>query len=417
MNRLISIAYISTLFILLLILPFLGNAQNTVSPYSIFGPGEIRSGGFGANLGMGGTGIALESDNNLNSLNPASCAGMDSLKLIFEFGLQGKAYNISNSNQSLSGFEANLAYFALGFKYTKWMAGSFGMMPFSTVGYSINRTNYIEGTNEQYISNYVGSGGITRFYFANAIKLLKKLSLGINTSYLFGPLIQEEYITGSTLVPEMMIERKDFLRSFYFDFGLQYQFNTANSNYSFGLTYAPEQSLSSKHIVTAYDSDYSIIQAQQYNTEYLVIPQIFGAGIGFTRDRLKLAFDYTFQQWSNVEYPIQAEEFNDSHRFSLGIETNPWERRAINPGFKNWTYRMGYSHESSYLKFGNTTLGSNAFTVGAGIPLYGAISNMDFSITWGTYGSNAGHLTKEKYLLFNIGFSLNEIAFMKRVID
>ncbi|WP_321375934.1 hypothetical protein [uncultured Draconibacterium sp.] len=417
MNRLISIAYIRIFYIVLLILPFLGNAQNTVSPYSIFGPGEIRSGGFGANLGMGGTGIALESDNNLNALNPASYAGMDSLKLIFEFGLQGKAYNIINSNQSLSGFEANLAYFALGFKYTKFMAGSFGMMPFSTVGYSINRANYIEGTNEQYTSNYVGSGGITRFYFANAIKLLKKLSLGINTSYLFGPLIQEEYITGSTLVPEMMIERKDFLRSFYFDFGLQYQFSTANTNYSFGLTYAPEQSLSSKHIVTAYDSDYSIIQGQQYNTEYLVIPQIFGAGIGLTRDRLKLAFDYTFQQWSNVEYPIQAEEFSDSHRFSLGIETNPWERRAINPGFKNWTYRMGYSHESSYLKFGNTTLGSNAFTVGAGIPLYGAISNMDFSITRGTYGSNAGHLTKEKYLLFNIGFSLNEIAFMKRVID
>ncbi|WP_320113275.1 hypothetical protein [Draconibacterium orientale] len=417
MNRLFSLLHIGILSILFLNLQFSVEAQNTVSPYSIFGPGEIRNGGFAANLGMGGTGIALESDNNLNALNPASYAGMDSLKLILEFGLQGKAYTISNKNQSLSGFEANLAYFALGFKYTRWMAGSFGMMPFSTVGYSINRLNYIEGTNEQYTSNYVGSGGITRFYFANAIKLLKKLSLGVNTSYLFGPLIQEEYITGSTLVPEMMIERKDFLRSFYFDFGLQYLFKTATTSYSLGLTYAPEQSLSSKHIVTAYDGDFSTIQVEQDDTEYLVIPRILGAGIGLTRERLKLAFDYTFQQWNNVEYPIQADEFNDSHRFSLGIETKPWERRAINRGFKNWTYRMGYSYESSYLKFGNTNLSSNAFTLGAGIPLYGAISNMDFSITRGTYGTNAGHLTREKYLLFNIGFSLNEIAFMKRVID
>ncbi|MDX8339799.1 hypothetical protein SLH46_11430 [Draconibacterium sp. IB214405] len=413
MNRFLTI---SILF-LFLISPFCGKAQNTVSPYSIFGPGEIRNGGFGANLGMGGSGIALESTNSLNALNPASYAGMDSLKLIFEFGLQGKGYNISNSNQSISGFEANLAYFALGFKYTPWMAGSFGMMPFSTVGYSINRTNYIEGTNEQYISQYVGSGGITRFYFANAIKLLKKLSLGVNTSYLFGPLIQEEYITGSTMVPSMMIERKDFLRSFYFDFGLQYQFISGRTDYSLGLTYAPEQSLSSKHIVTAYDSDYSTIQAQQYKTEYLVIPQIFGAGIGVTRERMSLAFDYTFQQWSNVDYPIQAEEFADSHRFSAGFEVNPWERRAINPGYKNWTYRMGFSHESSYLKFGNTTLGSNALTLGAGIPLYGAISNMDISLTGGTYGSTSGHLTKEKYLILNIGFSLNEMAFLKRVID
>ncbi|WP_347841185.1 hypothetical protein [uncultured Draconibacterium sp.] len=366
---------------------------------------------------MGGAGIALESNNSLNALNPASFAGMDSLKLIFEFGLQGKMYNISNSNQSLSGFEANLAYFALGFKYTSWMAGSFGMTPFSSVGYSINRVNYIEGMNEQYTSNYVGSGGITRFYFANAIKLLRKLSIGINTSYLFGPLVQEEYITGSSIVPEMMIERKDYLRSFYFDFGLQYQFNIARTEYSLGLTYAPEQSLNSKHIVTAYDSDYSIIQGEEYNSDHLVIPQIIGTGIGITRERAKLAIDYTFQQWSEVEYPIQADQFANSHRFAVGLELNPWEHRAINPGYKNWTYRIGYNHESSYLKFDNKTLGSNEFTIGAGIPLYGAISNMDLSISGGTFGSTSGHFTKERYLMFNLGFSLNEMAFIKRVID
>nr|WP_319512702.1 hypothetical protein [uncultured Draconibacterium sp.] len=414
-NHYFRIVYIFTVSILFS--PYFLLAQNTVSPYSIFGPGEIKNGGYGANLGMGGTGIALSSDNHLNALNPASYAGMDSLKLIFEFGLEGKAYNISNSNQSLSGFEANLAYFALGFKYTPWMAGSFGMAPFSSVGYSINRENYIDGMNEQYTSNYVGNGGITRFYFANAIKLLKKLSLGVNTSYLFGPLVQEEHLTGSSIVPAIMIERKDFLRSFYFDFGLQYQLKNGHTNYSIGATYAPKQSLNSKHIVTLYDSDYTIVQGQEYKTDYLTIPQTFGVGLGLTKARLKLAVDYNFQQWSGVEYPIQAEEFTDAHRFSIGIEGNPWEVRAVNAGFKNWTYRMGFSHESSYLKFDGVTLGSNEFTIGAGIPLYGAISNMDISITRGKYGTTASHLSAEKYLMFNVGFSLNEIAFLKRVID
>lgn len=414
-NRYFRVTYIFTIF--LLFPSYFILAQNTVSPYSVFGPGEIKTGGYGANLGMGGTGIALQSDNHLNVLNPASYAGMDSLKLFFEFGLEGKTYNTKNSNQSISGFEANLAYFALGFKYTSWMAGSFGMVPFSSVGYSINRHNYIGGTNEQYTSNYVGTGGLTRFYFANAIKLLKRLSLGINTSNLFGPLVQEEYLTGSSSVPAIMIERKDLLRSFYFDFGLQYQQNVGKTNYSIGATYAPEQSLESRHIVTSYDSDYSIIKVQVSKSDHLVIPQIFGVGFGLTRKQLKLAIDYNYQQWSGVDYPIQDEEFTDAHRFSIGIEGNPWEVRAINSGFKNWTYRMGFSHESSYLKFDGINLGSNEFTIGAGIPLYGAISNLDVSITGGKYGRSTGLLFAEKYLMFNIGFSLNEIAFLKRVID
>lgn len=410
--------YIKLLFLLLIFaVSKPSSGQNTVSPYSIFGPGEIQSGGFGTNKGMGSAGIALESGNYLNNLNPASYAGMDSLRLILEFGLEGKAYGINSANNSLSGFEGNLAYLALGFKYTPWLAGSFGVVPFSSVGYSIDRTNFVEGVDAQYTSNYLGSGGISRFYFANAIKLLKRLSLGVNVSYLFGPLIQEENIESTDIVPEIMIERKDYLRSTYFDFGLQYKFSTTKRDYSIGLTYAFEQNLNSKHIITVYDNSLAAIGGEEENTDYLVVPQIIGVGLGVKAAKYSLALDYTFQGWSGVSYPTQKEEFANSHKFALGAELNPWERRAINPFYKNWTYRFGVNYESSYLKFGNSTINDKNITLGVGIPMYGALSKMDFSITGGINGTKSNNLIQEKYFKFNIGFSLNEIAFLKRKID
>lgn len=409
---------IKQLFIVFLFLiSFSGFGQNTISPYSIFGPGEIQTGGFGTNKGMGGAGIALESGNYLNNLNPASYAGMDSLRLVLEFGLEGKMYGISSANESTSGFEGNLAYLALGFKYTPWMAGSFGMVPFSSVGYSIDRTNYVEGMDHQYISNYQGSGGISRFYFSNAVKLLKRLSLGVNASYMFGPLVQEEYIEPTTIVPDLMIERKDFLRSTYFDFGLQYKFSTPKLDYSFGATYAFEQSLDSKHITTVYDNSSTLLSYNEENTDYLVIPDIIGVGLGIKSDRNMFALDYTFQNWSGVQYPIQSDDFTDSHKIVFGAELNPWEHRIINPFYKNWTYRFGVGYESSYLKFGDSSVIDKNITLGLSIPLYGALSKIDFSITGGMNGTTSNNLVQEKYLKFNIGFSLNEIAFVKRKIN
>jgi hypothetical protein len=392
-------------------------AQNTVSPYSIFGPGEIQGGGFGTNKGMGGAGIALSSGNFLNNLNPASYVGMDSLRLIAEFGIEGKSYGMTTNQESLNGFTGNLSYLALGFKYTPWLAGSFGFVPFSSVGYSIDKTNYIEGTNEKYLSNFVGSGGITQAFFTNSVRFTPNLYFGVNSSLMFGTLTQEENIVASHLVPAMQITRRDVVANMYFDFGLQYHFATPKREYSFGVTYSFEQSLSSSHTVNAFDESNALVQSDSYKTDYLQIPEMLGVGIGVEGKRYTLALDYEYQAWSGLDYPTQDDEFDNSHRFTAGLELNPWEHRAINKKYKNWTYRFGFNYESTYLTFGNSNVTDRSITLGLGVPMYGALSKMDVSVTAGMNGTTENSLIEEKYLMFNIGFSLNEIAFLKRVID
>ncbi len=408
-----------SLFLTLLLTAFanIAGAQSTVSPYSIFGPGEIQDGGFGTNKGMGGAGIALESGNYLNSLNPASYAGMDSLKIIAEFGVEGRSYGLKNNSESTSGFNGNLAYLALGFRYTPWMAGSIGVVPFSTTGYSIDKVRYVEGLNSQYLTTYEGEGGISRFYFSNAVRLFKKLSVGANVSYMFGSLIQEENIIATSIVPEIMIERKDYLHSMYFDFGLQYKFSTNKTEYLFGLTYAFEQHLDSKHTVSAYDNSYTLIQTDSENTDYLVIPEIIGAGLGVKASRYTFALDYKFQAWKGLVYPTQDQAFKNSHKFTLGAELKPWEFSAMNKFYQNWTYRCGVNFEASYLQFGTTRIMDRNITMGVGIPLYGGLSKLNLSITGGINGTTNNSLIQENYLKFNLGFCFNEIAFLKRVID
>jgi len=405
----------------LLILVFVtdrGNAQNTVSPYSIFGPGEIQDQGFSVGNGMGGAGIALKSGNYLNNLNPASYAGIDSSRIISEFGIAGKGYKLSSSSESQLGFTGNLSHIGIGFRYTSWLAGSFGVVPFSTINYSIQKSSYVEGTDIPYNSTFEGSGGISQFYYGNAVRLGKHLSLGMNFSFMFGSLMQEENVEGNSLVPQLQIVRNDYLHSLYFDYGLQYSFTAAKKEFSLGMTFAPEQNLKSKHILTVYDDSYSEVYSDEYNTDYLTIPNMAGVGIAVVKPgKYKLALDYNYQNWAAVEYPTQNDDFVDFHKVAFGAEVMPWNYSAVNPSYKNWTYRFGINYTHSYLKLGGSPIDKKSMTVGVGIPLPGHISNVNFSVTGGWSGTKANNLVEEKFILLNLGFNLNEMAFMRRKYD
>ena len=53
--------------------------NNTNSPYTRFGYGELADRSFGAGRAMGGVGYGLRSSKQINPLNPASYSCMDSL--------------------------------------------------------------------------------------------------------------------------------------------------------------------------------------------------------------------------------------------------------------------------------------------------------------------------------------------------
>ena len=69
------------------------HAENGMnSPYTRYGFGQLGMMETGVNKGMGGTGIGVRSGNQINMLNPASYASVDTLTFLFDVGMS--LYNI-----------------------------------------------------------------------------------------------------------------------------------------------------------------------------------------------------------------------------------------------------------------------------------------------------------------------------------
>jgi hypothetical protein len=242
--------------------------------------------------------------------------------------------------------------------------------------------------------------------------------MGVTVSYLFGPLIQDEIILENEEVPSFSISRRDFLKSFYFDYGLQYAFKVKKTDVVLGAVFSNTQNLKSKHILELYDGDASLIQGEIYNTDYLIVPAVFGAGIGISNNkRYQLLFDYHFQNWSDVNYPNQYNDFENVNRFSFGAGFQPWEFRPANTFYKNWTYRIGANYQNSYLSFGGIKMHDKSISFGVGVPFARKISDFDLGIKIGSNGTTKNQLIRENYVLLQLGFSLNENAFIKRSFD
>lgn len=117
-----------------LFITLIGFAQeNTSSPYSYYGLGEVKFRGTEDARAMGGLSFAGDSI-SLNLLNPASYAD---LKLTsFGIGSTSNFNNISNSQTSEKAKRTTLDYIAVGIPMGKF-GTTVGLMPYSAVGYKV----------------------------------------------------------------------------------------------------------------------------------------------------------------------------------------------------------------------------------------------------------------------------------------
>ncbi len=215
---------ILTIVLLIMVSFYQVTAQTRISsPYSKFGLGELEDYNNTRYAAMGGMGIALNNPYSVNVLNPASYAAFDSLSFVFEGGVISNFSTIKNNTLSQKSNYTSLSYITFGFPITKWWRASFGLLPYSNVGFKVSDKESIANVgNVTY--RYEGSGGINQLYLGNAIKFNKNLSIGFNASYLFGALVK----TNSILFPDsaLMYNSKTVntvnIGNFCFKLGLQY---------------------------------------------------------------------------------------------------------------------------------------------------------------------------------------------------
>ena len=113
------------------------NAQSGMnSPYSQWGLGLLSDQTSGFNSGMNGVGLGFHEHNQVNYINPASYSSVDSLTFLFDVGISGQISNFNENGVKKNAKNANLDYVVAAFRAFRHMGVSFGILPFSNVGYN-----------------------------------------------------------------------------------------------------------------------------------------------------------------------------------------------------------------------------------------------------------------------------------------
>ncbi|MBT3209963.1 MAG: hypothetical protein HN704_08095 [Bacteroidetes bacterium] len=432
-NKIVVLKILVSL-IILIISNNRGYTQSQISsPYTRYGIGYITQRGFGQNQAMGGLAYGLRSSNHINCSNPASYSSFDTLSFIFEAGLYYRSTFSETVESSQTNNDMNYNYLSIGFPVTDWWYSSFGLLPFSDVGYNIRTSDtsntYGFGTIDNY---YKGNGGIKQFYFGNSFLIKKHLSVGFNATYLFGFIEQESILSfEDNTVWSIENSNKVNISDFYFDFGLQYSNNYNDKfDYTFGLVFSNKSNISvTKNVLDLKLSPYygsDTIVNLSGEADEIVLPTNFGIGFSIKGEKVLFGADYSTQNWSESTFLGESDNLENSNNFSVGFQYVP-NKRSITNYFKRVNYRIGAHYSNTYLNiptkdinsemFGYEQLNDIGISLGFGLPIRYTNSAINIAVKVGQRGTTDFNLIKENYAIVSLNLSLHDIWFVKRKFD
>lgn len=399
---------LKTAFFLLLTPLFLA-AQNTDSPYSRFGYGELNQAAFGQTKGMGGVGIGIRENNMINAANPASYSALDTMTMLFDFGLNVSSTRFKQNGASMNTPNGGLDYVSMKIPLKRWWGAAIGLYPISKVGYSYSFVNKLSNGSE-YTGTYTGTGGLNAFFLGTSVAVGKNLALGVNGKYISGQITQtslEDF--QSTSIKDVNVSEYWYLKGAALDLGLQYKYRiNKRNNLVLGATFSEKVPLKN----TVYKVSVSTDTSYSTTSSSFDVPRTVGLGLSWIYDRrLTLALDVNHQQWSGTAYNGVVDSLSDMTRVSVGMEYLP--SFMANHYYKAIKYRLGGSYSNSYIKNDMGNLHNLGLTLGFGLPLnQSSALNVAFEV--GKVIPPVSSMLSETYFKVSLDMTFNETWFFKR---
>ncbi|MGB1450075.1 MAG: hypothetical protein ACPG8F_09600 [Flavobacteriaceae bacterium] len=421
---------LSLVFVLLATLS--SYAQNSsASPYSLGGLGDVTFRGNAIDRMMGGLSVYADSIHaNLN--NPAS---LGELKLTtFSVGVHYKNTQLSTVETNENVTSGSLDYIAVSIP-TKRFAFSFGVMPYSSVGYRLQSIDdEIEGS--AVVNRYEGSGGVNKTFFSLGFTLFKGLNVGATVNYNFGNINtqasrQEENIDfGTFLLGDSSISGFDYQLAAHAKFALTKGILLD----AFG-SYQPQHTLLSKNSQTYFTrsittQDLGAVQEVDLSSRGLDELDLtignkmsYGLSVG---ENKKWMFGAQMTTMNSGEFRNDFIQLNNiiyenSSRLSVGGMYIP-NYSSITSYWKRIAYRVGFRQENSGVVVNGISLDETGMSFGVSLPLGGyysasnvsGYSNLNVGLELGERGINTDGLIKERFWALRVGVSLNDLWFIKR---
>ena len=428
------------IFVLICATSLKAQVLNT-SPFSRYGIGEINTIQSSHYFGWGNITSAMSEPQYINTNNPASYASFLKYNPIYNVSLSGKSalynsnYNGNETNSSGNNFGLNNLF--LGLPITKNWGMVLGIAPVSSLGYHVSSTEPFDSSTVSYV--YKGDGSVNRLMIGNGFNLFNKgdttrLSIGLNTSYIFGNLERtSSVIYNNSNNYNSRVQYRSSLSGWSFDGGLQFykRIKTLSDNkffLNFGVNYSLNSELSTENDFFAYTFKYNF-SIQEFpkdtlelanETSSISIPEKLEVGLVFGKSyknkrRWDLGVQYSYMDWTQY---VDNSSFISSNDYKLGSSTRIAVGYRITPNL-DWssasksfltksTYSFGYHQTQSKIIIAENQLLNNGINFGVSIPMISSrsLSRINLGFELGRLGELAIDNIEENYFKFSIGFSL-----------
>ena len=434
------------------------------SPYSRYGIGDLVPPSHIVGRGMGGISAGYADRLTINFNNPASYASFETIieakskkvkhgRAILDFGLnfESRTLNDPNVEKKFKAGNALFSYVQVGVPIRKNWGVTFGLRPISRISYKIQRSERLFDPNtglpiDSAYTRFTGDGGGylaslgTGFslFSAERFGMTKKLSIGVNASYLFG---RKDYSTRRTLINDTVsyyqanFETRTNYGSFYFNTGLQYQVPVNKKMMlTLGAYGAWSQSIKAKQDILreTYVFDDALgevrldsVYDQRDIKGSVVMPSTYTVGAVLQKyaelnkeGGFIIGIDFEQQLWDKYRFYGMKDSVRNKWELRLGAQFSPVPKRTY---LSNVTYRLGFFTGPDYIRVGNK-LSQYGASFGMGLPIVGrgqAINQytlINIALEFIKRGNN-DNLLKENMFRFSLGFSLSDIWFGKRKYD
>jgi hypothetical protein len=394
-------------------------AQNNNSPYSIVGLGDIEQSYFDRTAGMGNTGLAISSNRFMYNGNPAANASLDFHYFSIELAGRYKGVNYSGTpvlSSTQQSTDLQMKKLLMAVKPKSFWAVSLGLLPFSTVNYSMYALKYVQGTPQNTLAYYKGDGGTNQFFITNSFRLNKHFSIGVQASYIFGHLNEQETIIGTVSDSTLTSIRYITINKPFFKFGAQYKTKVSkNWDASIGGTLSNKTKINADYSLVVTDGNTVLRSDIVYKSSFFTIPIMYAGGVSATyKDKYTFAADFNHQDWGTTNISGISYNLVNSNRYSVGAEYSNKVR------FREFTYekyflQAGTFYNNSYLKINGTQIDQFGVTFGAGLQTARGLG-FQAALEIGRRGTTNNNLIKENYNQLTFTLSYRDFWRSKKLV-
>ena len=424
---------------------FISNAQlSTTHPLSSYGIGEYNTGSNAISTALGLVNTSMIDSTMVNYFNPSSYSRLSKGNTLLSMGIESRFSSYSQGDVSEFKLGSTVTHVALAMKINRIMGMSFGLKPYSKMGYEFSQ-NFFSGVDSIRYT-YRGTGNMQDAYLGFAISPINTrsthLSVGFNASYLFGFVGNErksELLTGNTDQGGISIDNIR-LSSFHYELGAHLeqkiglrqkiligfnidptqQFNGSLENQLFTSSNINTPAIYDTITFIQTSGNVEVLQSYEIGLKYQFFFRDVKRKSNTRRPNINLFVSY--KKWNGINSNFESAanwQVGQADKWSIGLsyspETKLFENVATLKLFEKLTYRVGaYRLQTPFSSSGSNFV-DRGTTFGFGVPILAqmSLSSLNFAFVLGQRSTENTNSLKENYLGFKFGMVFSPSAFEK----